>query len=129
MRLDAPIKELTFNDGHTLKLRKDSIVVFVGPNNAGKTACLCNIYCHPSGDSNCNLVSSIDFTKTNLEDAQSLLDEIAIVKPDNRLTSQFFAPFATYQAMDLKGSCVSMASPTNRSPSTIPGNNSDISYT
>ena len=26
MRLDAPIKELTFTDGHTLKLRKDSIV-------------------------------------------------------------------------------------------------------
>lgn len=129
MRLDAPIKELTFTDGHTLNLRKDSIVVFVGPNNAGKTACLRNIYCHSSGDSNCNLVSSIDFTKTSLEDAQSLLDEIAIVKPDNRLTSQFFAPFATYQAMDLKGSCVSMASPTNRSPSTIPGNNSDISYT
>ena len=78
MRLDAPIKELTFTDGHTLKLRKDSIVVFVGPNNAGKTACLRNIYCHPSGDSNCNLVSSIDFTKTSLEDALDRVENVGV---------------------------------------------------
>ena len=82
MRLDAPIKELTFADGQTLKLRNDSIVVFVGPNNAGKTTCLRDIYCHLSGDSNCNLVSSIDFTKPCLEDVESLLDEIAIEKHD-----------------------------------------------
>lgn len=82
MRLDAPIKELTFADGQTLKLRNDSIVVFVGPNNAGKTTCLRDIYCHLSGDSNCNLVSSIDFIKPSLEDVKSLLDEIAIVKTD-----------------------------------------------
>ena len=82
MRLDAPIKELTFADGQTLELRNDSIVVFVGPNNAGKTTCLRDIYCHLSGDSNCNLVSSIDFTKPCLEDVESLLDEIAIEKHD-----------------------------------------------
>lgn len=41
-----------------------------------------DIYCHLSGDSNCNLVSSIDFTKPCLEDVESLLDEIAIEKHD-----------------------------------------------
>lgn len=93
MRLDAPIKELTFADGQTLKLRNDSIVVFVGPNNAGKTTCLRDIYCHLSGDSNCNLVSSIDFTKPSIEDVKSLLDEIAIEKHD---------PLLSYEGMGFR---------------------------
>lgn len=93
MRLDAPIKELTFADGQTLKLRNDSIVVFVGPNNAGKTTCLRDIYCHLSGDSNCNLVSSIDFTKPSIEDVKSLLNEIAIEKHD---------PLLSYEGMGFR---------------------------
>lgn len=90
MRLDAPIKELTFADGQTLKLGNDSIVAFVGPNNAGKTTCLRDIYCYLSGDNNYNLVSSIDFTKLSLEDVKSLLVEIAIENHD---------PFLSYKGM------------------------------
>ena len=37
MRLNAPIRELHFSDGQVMTLERDSIVVFVGPNNAGKT--------------------------------------------------------------------------------------------
>ena len=34
------IDALTFNDGNTVKLAKNDIVVLVGPNNAGKSATL-----------------------------------------------------------------------------------------
>ena len=34
------ISEITFSDETTLRFEKDDIVVFVGPNNAGKSASL-----------------------------------------------------------------------------------------
>lgn len=33
-------ESVTFSNGETLKFEKDEIVVFVGPNNAGKSAAL-----------------------------------------------------------------------------------------
>src|SRR5258708_6717034 len=34
------IKQLTFSDGTTVRLKKSDIVLIVGPNNAGKSAAL-----------------------------------------------------------------------------------------
>lgn len=39
----ASIKSVKFSDGNTINLASDDIVVFVGPNNAGKSAALKNI--------------------------------------------------------------------------------------
>ena len=38
-------KTITFSDGNTLTLDEDDIVVFVGPNNAGKSAALRQYCC------------------------------------------------------------------------------------
>lgn len=38
------ISQLTFNNGKTLDIRKNDIVIFVGPNNAGKSQSLKDIY-------------------------------------------------------------------------------------
>ena len=40
MRTRIWISEITFSDDTTLQFEKDDIVVFVGPNNAGKSASL-----------------------------------------------------------------------------------------
>lgn len=40
----AILKSITFNDGQTLTLNHDSIVVFVGPNNVGKSQALADIH-------------------------------------------------------------------------------------
>ncbi len=43
-RLKAYISEITFNNGEKLSIRDNDIVLFVGPNNAGKSQALNDIY-------------------------------------------------------------------------------------
>lgn len=43
-RVGGYISEVTFNDGQVLSFKHDDIVVFVGPNNAGKSQALRDIY-------------------------------------------------------------------------------------
>lgn len=38
------ISKLQFNTGKTLDIKQDDIVIFVGPNNAGKSQSLKDIY-------------------------------------------------------------------------------------
>ena len=40
------ISKLTFNNGKELEIAANDIVVFVGPNNAGKSQSLKDIYMH-----------------------------------------------------------------------------------
>lgn len=82
MRLNAPIKELHFSDGQAMALERDSIVVFVGPNNAGKTTCLRDIYSHLSGDPCQGLVASIYYDKPSVSDVERLLDEVSVESKD-----------------------------------------------
>ena len=83
MRLDAPIKELVFADGQHMLLDRDSIVVFVGPNNAGKTTCLRDIYALLSDEPHLGLIESIVFDKPLSSDIKELLSEISVKTRDN----------------------------------------------
>ena len=38
------ISRITFNNGESLDISRDDIVIFVGPNNAGKSQSLNDIY-------------------------------------------------------------------------------------
>ena len=78
MRLDAPIKELVFADGQRMPLEHDSIVVFVGPNNAGKTTCLRDIYSILSNEPHVGLVKEVDFIKPSYGEMKTLLDKISV---------------------------------------------------
>ena len=78
MRLDALIKELVFADGQRMPLEHDSIVVFVGPNNAGKTICLRDIYYVLSNEPHVGLVKEVDFIKPSYGEMKSLLDKISV---------------------------------------------------
>lgn len=77
MALSAPITELVFSDGQRLPLEHDSIVVFVGPNNAGKTTCLRDIYECLAGEGPGLIVQEVAFQKPEISDIASLFDEVA----------------------------------------------------
>ena len=85
MRLDAPIRELVFCDGQRMTLNRDSIVVFVGPNNAGKTSCLRDIYALLSDEPHLGLIESINFEKPSISDIKALLGEASVKVQDPSL--------------------------------------------
>lgn len=73
------IKEIKFSDNSTIEFKKDEIIVFVGPNNAGKSATLKEA---SNSLNNRNLkskvISSITFEKEGSQDnLTSFLEEIS----------------------------------------------------
>ena len=58
------ISRLEFNNGESLEVKQDDIVVFVGPNNAGKSQSLKDIYTLSSKRIPTVIVSDIEITKS-----------------------------------------------------------------
>lgn len=56
------VKSLTFNDGTTLSVNKNDIVVLVGPNNVGKSQTLKEIFALSEGDVATKLLTEATFT-------------------------------------------------------------------
>ena len=69
---------ITFSDGTTLTFERDDIVVFVGPNNAGKSAALRELEGWVAKPTRGQVVLNATFRKDGTrEDLQSYLDENA----------------------------------------------------
>ena len=66
---DAPptpsvtVESMTFSDGTTVSINRDDVVVFVGPNNAGKTRALRDIEAHLSGATPGPVLAHVSFDK------------------------------------------------------------------
>ena len=56
------VQSLTFNDGTTLSVNKNDIIVFVGPNNVGKSQTLKEIFALSEGDVETKLLTEAAFT-------------------------------------------------------------------
>lgn len=70
------ISKVHFNDGTVLDTQKNSIVVFVGPNNAGKSQALRDIYTICDAKVPSTVVSDIEIVK-NAQLIENLLDSIS----------------------------------------------------
>lgn len=70
------ISKVHFNDGTILDVQKNSIVVFVGPNNAGKSQALRDIYTICGEKVPSTVVSDIEIVK-NAQPIENLLDSIS----------------------------------------------------
>ena len=70
------ISKLTFNNGQKLDIADNDIVIFVGPNNAGKSQSLKDIYALSKDKVPSVVISEITITKTTAPVSQ-LLSEIA----------------------------------------------------
>jgi ABC-type branched-subunit amino acid transport system ATPase component len=57
------ISKLFFNNGESLDLKENDIVLFVGPNNAGKSQSLNDIYTKCQNEQNTIVVSGINIEK------------------------------------------------------------------
>lgn len=75
------ISKVQFKNGESIELLQNDIVVFVGPNNAGKSQCLRDIYALAEGQQNGIVVSDITITKYDAPLAP-LLNAIAEPRDD-----------------------------------------------
>ena len=64
IRPTVTFDRITFSDGKTLDLVEDDVVVFVGPNNTGKSRALMELEEHFSNPSETLVVKSVEIRKT-----------------------------------------------------------------
>ena len=64
-RAGGYISKIVFNDGNTIEIEKNDIVIFVGPNNAGKSQSLKDIYKLSRSKTPCTVISNVEITKYN----------------------------------------------------------------
>lgn len=79
------VSSITFNNGVTLDVEKNSIVVFVGPNNVGKSQALKDIYSLSGKGQNSVVISDIKLTKSGAS-LFDLLDSISTGQKDGKYT-------------------------------------------
>lgn len=72
----AHISELTFNNGEKLEIRANDIVLFVGPNNVGKSQSLKDIFSRCCSNSQTIVISNLSIIKEG-ESLRPLLDTIS----------------------------------------------------
>lgn len=80
------VSSITFNNGVTLDVEKNSIVVFVGPNNVGKSQALKDIYALSERGQNGVVVSGVEITKSGAS-LFELLDSISTGQKDGEYTN------------------------------------------
>ena len=73
------ISEIKFNTGYTMPVKQDDIVIFVGPNNSGKSQSLNDIYSLSSSPRKTTVISSIVLNK-DFDEIKFLLKNISSVK-------------------------------------------------
>lgn len=77
------IKQIVFNSGLVLELEKNDIVLFVGPNNSGKSQSLKDIYyCAESSTYNGIVVQNVDVEIDN-RDIDELIKRVCVRKESN----------------------------------------------
>lgn len=80
------LSEITLNDGTTISLKQNSIVLFVGPNNAGKSQCLKDIMAlnDPAEASRFGIVIKSQKLEKNGDRIQDLLKGVLTISPTNQ---------------------------------------------
>ncbi|MBQ8620659.1 MAG: AAA family ATPase, partial [Clostridia bacterium] len=81
------ISQLQFNNGQTINVEKDDIVVFVGPNNAGKSQSLKDIYALAKEKTPTTVISDLKTTKQQ-GSVLAILESIAPAKVSG--TTRFY---------------------------------------
>lgn len=73
------ISQITLNTGDTISLNPDSILVFVGPNNVGKSQAIRDIYDMISDDSQGVVVNSELIEKPNADNVSAFMKRYAVL--------------------------------------------------
>lgn len=73
------ISQIRLNTGNVISLNPDSILVFVGPNNAGKSQAIRDIYDMVSDNPQGVVVKSELIDKPNVDDVSAFMKEYAVL--------------------------------------------------
>lgn len=73
------ISKIQFNNGKTIDINKNDIVIFVGPNNAGKSQSLKDIYALSQEPAQSTVITNIEITK-NASKLVPFLDSLDVPK-------------------------------------------------
>lgn len=73
------ISQITLNTGDTISLSPDSILIFVGPNNVGKSQAIRDIYAMVSEPSNGVVVDSELIEKPSVDDVSAFMKQYAVL--------------------------------------------------
>lgn len=95
MEYGGYIKKLIFNNSSELELNKDDIVVFVGPNNVGKSQSLKDINILCESDNKTKVITKIEVQKSD-GDPIELLEKIA--QKDSRQSYYSGLNFSVYNS-------------------------------
>lgn len=68
------VNSITFNNGETIKINNNDIVVFVGPNNAGKSQSLKDIYACINNQHRKIVIKDVDLTFQNSENDVAFIE-------------------------------------------------------
>src|SRR5687767_12170292 len=75
-RPTVTFKSLTFSDGHAVELDPADIVVFVGPNNSGKSAALRELFLHVGPDVKQTGIHSVELNRSGtIADVRTFLTQ------------------------------------------------------
>lgn len=77
------VSQITFNTGDSISLSPDSILVFVGPNNVGKSQAIRDIYAMVSEPSKGVVVNSELVDKPSVEDVSAFMKQYAVLDTRN----------------------------------------------
>jgi putative AbiEii toxin of type IV toxin-antitoxin system/OLD-like protein len=78
-------KSMEFSDGTVIELQSDDIVLFVGPNNAGKSAALRDIEWHVGPKTNGKVVKAAELLRSGtLEDYREFMTSVSRLDGDAR---------------------------------------------
>ena len=68
------VNSIKFNNGETININKNDIVVFVGPNNAGKSQSLKDIYACIKNQHRKVVIKDVDITFQNSENDVAFIE-------------------------------------------------------
>jgi ABC-type polar amino acid transport system ATPase subunit len=83
LKVGGYISELTFNNCEVLQIKNNDIVIFVGPNNAGKSQSLNDIYTLCEAKNPTVVISDIKITKSKGDLLIKFLENMSVSKHEN----------------------------------------------
>lgn len=96
------ISQLTLNNGDSLEIAKNDIVVFVGPNNAGKSQSLKDIYTLSEQKKPTVVISDISITKSKAPISKALAEITTGINNGNRISYYILGKHMIYGQIRIK---------------------------
>lgn len=90
------IEKITFNNSQTINVNKNDIIIFVGPNNVGKSQSLKDIYNLTGGTMTTTIINDIQMAKSSEHELIKFVNNISIRNEKSKLIQGYGFSLADY---------------------------------